>query len=81
METVFESYLHGTDAQAPVDDKLAEGCRALVAVSAVDHEETAQMFELSYGEVSGQRGLFSFLSNTKKAQKAQRTSCMRGSLT
>lgn len=62
----FELYLHGADAQAPVDDKLAEGRRALVAVSAVDHEETAQMFELSHREVSGQRGLLSFLPNTKK---------------
>lgn len=34
-------YLHGADAQASVDDKLAEGCRALVAVSTVDHEQTA----------------------------------------
>lgn len=33
-------YLHGADAQAPVDDKLAEGCRPLVAVPTVDHEET-----------------------------------------
>lgn len=41
-------YLHGADAQAPVDDELAEGCRALVAVSTVDHQQTAQMFELSH---------------------------------
>ena len=34
-------YLHGADAQAPVDDKLAEGCRPFVAVPTVDHEETA----------------------------------------
>lgn len=76
-----ELYLHGADAQAPMDDKLAEGCGALVAVSAVDHEETAQMFELSHREVSGQGGLLSFLSNTKKAQEAQRAGCMRASLT
>lgn len=65
-------YLHGTDAQAPVDDKLAEGCRALVAVSTVDHQQTAQMFELSHREVRSQSGLLSFLTNTK-TQKAVRT--------
>lgn len=34
-------YLHGADAQAPVDDKLAEGRRPFVAVPPMDHEETA----------------------------------------
>lgn len=34
-------YLHGADAEAPVDDELAEGCRPFVAVPTVDHEETA----------------------------------------
>lgn len=62
---MFRFYLHGADAQAPVDDELAEGCGPFVAVSPVDHEETAQMFELSHREVCSQRSLFSFLSNTK----------------
>lgn len=64
-------YLHGADAQASVDDKLAEGCGAFVAVSPVDHQQTAQMFELSHREVCCQRGLLSFLPNTK-TQKAVR---------
>lgn len=66
-------YLHGADAQAPVDDKLAESCRPFVAVPTVDHEETAQMFELSHGEVGCQRGLLPFLSNTE--QRTVRTCC------
>lgn len=57
-------YLHGADAQAPVDDELAERRRALVAVAPVDHEEATQVFELSHGEVCSQRGLLSFLSHT-----------------
>lgn len=65
-------YLHGADAQASVDDKLAEGCGAFVAVSTVDHQQAAQMFELSHREVCCQRGLLSFLPNTK-TQKAVRT--------
>lgn len=65
-------YLHGADAQASVDDKLAEGCGAFVAVATVDHQQTAQMFELSHREVGCQRGLLSFLANTK-TQKAVRT--------
>lgn len=62
-------YLHGADAQAPVDDKLAEGCRPLVAVAAVHHEETTQVFELSHREVGSQRGLFSFLSNAQQTEQ------------
>ena len=34
-------YLHGADAEASVDDELAEGRRPFVAVPTVDHEETA----------------------------------------
>lgn len=64
--TLVVLYLHGTDAQTSVDDELAEGCRPFVAVATVDHEETAQMLELSHREVGSQRGLLSFLSNTQQ---------------
>ena len=58
-------YLHGADAQTPVDDELTERRRPFVAVATVDHEQTAQMLELSHREVGSQRGLLSFLSNTQ----------------
>lgn len=32
------AHLHGTDAEAPVDHELTEGCRALVAVPTMHHE-------------------------------------------
>lgn len=54
-------YLHGADAEAPVDDKLAEGCRPLVAVPSMDHEQTTQVLELSDGEIGCQRCLLPFL--------------------
>lgn len=41
-------YLHGTDTEAPVNDKLTEGSRSLVAVSPMHHEQSAQMFKLSH---------------------------------
>lgn len=56
------AYLHGADAQAPVDDELGEAGRSLVAVPPVDHEESAQVLELSHREVRSQRCLFPFLS-------------------
>lgn len=46
-----------------MDHELAEGRRALVAVSAVDHEQPAEMLELSDGEVCSQGRLFSFLKS------------------
>ena len=64
-------YLHGADAQTPVDDELAEGCGPLVAVPPVDHEETTQVFELSHREVGGQGGLLSFLSNTQSTEDSE----------
>lgn len=65
-------YLHGADAQAPVDDKLAEGRRPLVTVPTVDHEETTQMFELSHWEVGSQGRLLSLLYGTHFREKSQR---------
>ena len=55
------AHLHGADAEAPVDDELAEGGRALVAVAAVHHEQAAEVPELSDGEVGGQRSLLALL--------------------
>lgn len=57
----LRTHLHGADAEAPVNHELAEGGRALVAVTAVHHEQPAEMLELSDGEVRGQGGLFSLL--------------------
>ena len=54
-----------------MDDELAERCRSLVAVASVDHEETAQMFELSHGEVCGERGLLAFLWGTQRAVRVR----------
>lgn len=62
LETLcWPLYLHGADAEAPVDHKLAEGCRSLVAVPSMDHEQTPQVLELSDGEISCQRCLLPFL--------------------
>ena len=44
-----------------MDDELAEGGRALVAVAAVHHEQAAEVPELSDGEVGGQRSLLALL--------------------
>lgn len=52
--TCPHTHLHGADAEAPVDDELAEGGRALVAVATVHHEQAAEVPELSDGEVGGQ---------------------------
>ena len=48
------THQHGADAEAPVDDELAEGGRALVAVAAMHHEQAAEVPELSDGDVGGQ---------------------------
>lgn len=54
-------YLHGTDTEAPVNDELAEGGGPLVAVSAMYHEQSAQVLELSHREISSQGSLLAFL--------------------
>lgn len=66
-------YLHGADAETPVDDKLAERGGALVAVSAVDHEQSAQVLKLSDGEICSQRRLLPFLHTQINTQTAQST--------
>ena len=38
--------LHCGDDESPVDDELAEACRPLVAVSAMDKEKSANVTEL-----------------------------------
>lgn len=58
-------YLHGGDDHAPVHDELSQSSGAFVAVSAVNHQQTADVFELSYREVGRQRRLFPFLKNTQ----------------
>lgn len=55
------AHLHGADAEAAVDDELAERGRALVAVAAVHHEQAAQVLELGDGEVCSQGSLLAFL--------------------
>ncbi len=64
-------YLHGADAETPVDDKLAERGGAFVAVSAVDHEQSAQVLKLSDGEICSQRRLLPFLHTQRNKQTAQ----------
>ena len=54
--------MHHRDDQTTVDDELGEFGRTTVRVAAVPHEEFGEMAELSDGEVSGERGLFSFLA-------------------
>lgn len=46
--------------------KLAERCRALVAVSAVNHKEAADVLKLSDGEVCSQRRLLPLLIKDNK---------------
>lgn len=55
------AHLHGADTEASVNDELAEGSRALVAVPPMDHKQATEMLELCNGEVCGQGGLFSLL--------------------
>lgn len=78
-------YLHGADAEAPVDHKLAEGCRPLVAVPSMDHEQSTQVLELSDGEISCQRCLLPFLGTGARTSTVrsfqhwkQRISCYCG---
>lgn len=66
------THLHGADAEAPVDHKLAEGGRALVAVAAVHHEQPAEVLELSDGEVCGQRSLLAFLKSEEIGHHQER---------
>lgn len=68
LKTWQPLYLHGADAEAPVDHKLAEGCWPLVAVPAMDHEQTPQVLELSDGEISCQRCLLPFLGMTARTR-------------
>lgn len=42
-------------------DKLTQRCRALVAVPAVNHEQTTDVLKLSDGEVCSQRRLLPLL--------------------
>lgn len=58
-------HLHGGDDHASVHDELTQSRRALVAVSAVDHQQPADVFELSDGEVRRQRRLLPFLGQTQ----------------
>lgn len=53
-----------------MDHKLAEGCRALVAVPTMHHEQAAEMLELGDGEVRCQGGLLSFLQSAHRGQGA-----------
>lgn len=57
----YSPYLHGGDDHASVHDELAQSCRALVAVPAVNHEQATDVFKLSDGEVCSQRRLLPFL--------------------
>ncbi len=66
-------YLHGADAETPVDDKLAERGGAFVAVSAMDHEQSAQVLKLRDGEICSQRRLLPFLHTQRNKQTAQST--------
>lgn len=54
-------YLHGGDDHASVHHKLTQRCGALVAVSAVNHKQTANVLKLSDGKVCGQRCLLPLL--------------------
>lgn len=65
-------YLHGANAETPVDDKLAECSGPFVAVSAVDHEQSAQVLKLSDGEICSQRRLLPFLHTQINKQTGQR---------
>lgn len=55
-----------------MDHELAEGGRALVAVSAVHHEQAAKVLELSDGEVCRQRSLFSLLKANEIGHRQKR---------
>ena len=44
--TKMPQNLHCGDDESPVDDELAEACRPLVAVSAMDKEKSANVTEL-----------------------------------
>lgn len=55
------THLHGADAETAMDDELTQGRRALVAVTSMNHEQSAQVLELSDGEICSQRRLLPFL--------------------
>ena len=61
-------YLHGGDDHPSVHHKLTQSRRTLVAVPAVNHEQAADVLELSDGEVRGQRRLFSFLVEKQQVE-------------
>lgn len=66
-------YLHGGDDHAAVHDELAESRRAFVAVAAVYHQQPADVLELGYGEIGGQRCLSSLLEHTIFSGKTFKT--------
>lgn len=55
------AYLHSGNDKASVHDELAEGCRPLVAVAPMDHEQPADVLELGDGEVGRQGSLLPLL--------------------
>lgn len=48
---VILPYLHGTDTETPVDDKLAQARRSFVAVPSMNHQEASEVFKLCDGEI------------------------------
>lgn len=63
--------LHGGDDHSSVHHKLPQRRRALVAVPAVDHEQAADVLELSDGKVCRQRRLLPFLFDAVKTNQLQ----------
>lgn len=57
--------LHGGDDHPSVHDELSQRGRALVAVPAVNHEQAADVSELSDGEIGRQRRLLPFLQTNQ----------------
>lgn len=64
-------HLHGGDDHPSVHHELAQRRRALVAVPAVDHQQAADVSELSDGEVCRQRRLLPLLGTTEPAPRSE----------
>lgn len=77
---LYISYLHCTDTETPVNDKLAEPCRSLVTVPSMYHEEAAKVFKLCDREVCSQRRLLPFLQyKAHRVRNIQNVLCQHDS--
>lgn len=67
VEDGGEDSLHCGDDETAMNDELAQRCRTLVAVAAMNHQEAPQVAELCNGEVGSQRRLLSLLQEQHRS--------------